>query len=367
MLNPVKFTTPPTSDFYKELQKRVNQYFKENNISRYANAAMVFKTICMLAIYFVPFILILTVLENNWLIILMWAIMGFGLAGIGLSIMHDANHHAYSRNNTVNMMLGFLLNVIGGSDVNWRVQHNVLHHTYTNVTGYDEDLDSGKMLRFSPEMPLGKAHKYQHIYAWFLYGFMTIKWVLTKDYYQHARYVKEDLLKTQGIPKGRVLAKLIISKILYLGVTLGLPLYFSPMVWWGTVLGFFLMHYIGGFILAIVFQPAHVVPETDFLLPDQDGNIEQDWAVNQIRTTSNFAMDSFLLSWYVGGLNFQVEHHLFPNVCHIHYKKISPIVQATAKEYGLPYHYHKSFIGAIIGHGKMLYKLGNQEVAPAIH
>jgi linoleoyl-CoA desaturase len=321
----------------------------------------------MLAMYFVPFVLILTAIESNWLIVLMWGVMGVGMAGIGLSIMHDANHHAYSRNNAVNMSLGFLLNVVGGSDVNWRVQHNVLHHTYTNVTGYDEDIDPGNLLRFSPEQPLRKVHKNQHIFAWFLYGFMTIKWILTKDYFQHARYVKEDLLKTQGIPKGRVLAKLIASKVIYLTLTIGLPIYFSPMAWWGTVLCFFMMHYIAGLILACVFQPAHVIPETDFPMPDEDGNIKQDWAVNQIRTTANFAMDSRLLSWYVGGLNFQVEHHLFPSVCHIHYKKIAPIVRQTAEEYGLPYYYHKTFLGALAGHKKMLYKLGHQDVAPAIH
>ena len=209
--NTVRFSKS-SDDFAKELRKRVNQYFKDNNISRYANANMVFKTIFMLSLYIVPFILILTVFENPWLVTLMWVLMGFGMSGVGLSIMHDANHHAYSKNANVNIILGKLLDTVGGSNVNWRIQHNVLHHTYTNVSGMDEDIDSGILMRFSPEQKMLKGHRYQHIYAWFLYGFMTIMWVFSKDYAQFKRYKERDLLKTQNITPRRFLTTLIILK-----------------------------------------------------------------------------------------------------------------------------------------------------------
>lgn len=359
-------TNPEQDEFYKVLRKRVNNYFKENGISRHANANMVVKTIFMIALYITPFVLMLTLFESTGLVLLMWVLMGFGMAGIGLSIMHDANHNAYSKHNRVNWLLGKLLIPIGGSDVNWRIQHNVLHHTYTNVTGMDEDIDTGVLMRFSPNQKLLKGHKLQHVYAWFLYGFMTIMWFVSKDYVQLARYKKKDLLKTQGVSFGSMLTSIIISKVFYLGVFLVLPMIFSSLPWWGTILGFFMMHFIAGLTLAMIFQPAHVIPSSNFPMPDKTGNIESDWAVSQLMNTANFAPKSTWFSWYVGGLNYQVEHHLFPNICHVHYRKISHIVRETAFEYNLPYYSYKTFADALFEHGKMLYRLGRKEPKVAV-
>ena len=117
------------------------------------------------------------------------------------------------------------------------------------------------------------------------------------------------------------------------------------------------MQFICGFILGIIFQPAHVVPTSNYPMPDKSGDIEADCAVSQMYNTANFAHESRLFSWYVGGLNYQVEHHLFPNICHIHYRKISEIVKSTAEEFEVPYHSYATFIGALKEHTKMLYDL----------
>ena len=363
----IRFSTSEKDEFYKVVRKRVNTYFKENNISRYANVNMVLKTIFMLSLYFVPFILILTFFESTWLVLLSWMLMGFGMAGIGLSIMHDANHGAYSKNKYVNLLLGKVMWFVGGSDVNWRIQHNVLHHTYTNVTGMDEDIEIDPLMRFSPEQRLLKGHRFQFIYAWFLYGMMTLMWATTKDYSQWKRYKKKDLLATQGISGRKFLWTLIITKTIYLGLTLGLPIIFSSLPWWGTVLCFTLMHFIAGLTLAAIFQPAHVIPTSSFETPDAHGEIELDWAANQLMNTANFAPKARLFSWYVGGLNYQIEHHLFPNICHVHYRKISSIVRDTAFEYNLPYYSYKTFFEALREHTKQLYRLGKYENAPGIH
>jgi len=357
-LGQVNFTGELKTDFYKTVKKRVSQYFKENNISHYANTNMVLKTIFMISLYMVPFILTLTFFESTLIIMLMWLIMGFGMAGIGLSIMHDANHGAYSKNKYVNLVLGKIIWLVGGSDVNWRIQHNVLHHTYTNVTGMDEDIEIDPLMRFSPAQRLLKGHRFQFIYAWFLYGMMTLMWATTKDYSQWSRYKKKDLIKTQGISSRRFLWTLISTKTVYLSVTLGLPLIFSSLPWWGTILCFVLMHFVAGLTLAAIFQPAHVVPSSTYETPSEEGNIEMDWATNQLMNTANFAPKARLFSWYVGGLNYQIEHHLFPNICHVHYRKISEIVRDTAFEYNLPYYSYDTFRGALLGHAKMLYALG---------
>jgi linoleoyl-CoA desaturase len=342
------------------------QYFKDEDKSRFANSAMITKSIVMILLYFVPFAL-LFIIGNTWVSLAMWFLMGLGMAGIGLSIMHDANHGAYSKRPWVNKMMGAVIHALGANDVNWRIQHNVLHHTYTNVTGMDEDIDIGGVMRFSPHDKRRKLHKYQHLYAWFLYGLMTILWFTVKDYKQLVRYSKKNLLITQNKSFGKLLVTIIVSKVLYLAIALAIPLIFAPVSWYITLIGFTMMHYMAGLILGAVFQPAHVVPSSNYPIPDESGNIEADWAVSQLYNTANFAPKAKLFSWYVGGLNYQVEHHLFPNICHVHYRDLAVIVENTAKEFNLPYNSFKSFRQALIEHTKMLYNLGNFDNAPGLH
>lgn len=365
-LNQVKFSKTHNEEFYKTLRSRVMQYFKDQEISRFANAAMISKSVFMILLYFVPFV-VLFFSDNSWISLLMWVLMGFGMSGIGLSIMHDANHGAYSKRPWVNKMMGALIHTLGANDINWKIQHNVLHHTYTNVTGMDEDIDIGGIMRFSPHDKRRKLHKYQHLYAWFLYGMMTLLWITVKDFKQIVRYNKKNLLVTQNKSFGKMLIVIAFSKLLYWFIALVIPLMFAPTAWYITVIGFFIMHYMAGLILSSIFQPAHVVPSSNYPMPDDSGNIEADWAVSQLFNTANFAPKSRIFSWYVGGLNYQVEHHLFPNICHIHYRELSEILKKTTSEFNLPYNSFNTFRKALIEHSRMLYNLGNYDNAPAIH
>ncbi len=354
----VKFNNQQQPEFIKALRKNVSDYFKENNISQHANAKMVFKTIFMILLYFVPFALILTgVFSNVWAIMGLWLMMAFGMSGIGLSIMHDANHGSYSKNQNVNKTLGFLSNFVGAYHINWKIQHNVLHHSFTNVEGYDEDIEQ-QVMRFRPGQDRKFIYRFQAIYAPLLYGTMTLYWVIWKDFKQVVDYSKRNLLQRQGISFWSGLTQMIAFKMAYVVLTLILPILLSDIAWWQTLIGFLMMHFVSGLILALIFQSAHVIEETEFMIPDENGNVENNWAIHQLKTTANFARGSRLLSWYVGGLNFQVEHHLFPNICHIHYKEISKIVKSTAEAYGIPYLEHKTFLGALRSHFSLLNDLG---------
>jgi len=348
-------------EFTATLNKRVNDYFKNSGISRHANTTMVVKTIVMFTLYILPYILIISgIFTNPWIMLMLAAIMGFGMAGIGLSVMHDANHGAYSKKNWVNVVLGYSLNLVGANAFNWKMQHNVLHHTYTNVHDADEDIAMRGIMRFSPHTEWKYIHKFQYIYAWLLYGLMTLSWMTVKDFDRIVKYHKTGLAKKQKANITKEWTILLITKIVYVTYLVIIPLLFTPLAWWQILIGIVVMHYITGFILAIIFQPAHVIEGTEYPLPDADNNLENNWAIHQLLTTTNFAGNSRIFSWYVGGLNFQIEHHLFPNICHVHYKKISAIVRETANEYGLPYKSARTFFDALVGHARLLKELGKR-------
>jgi len=358
----VKFNTKDQSEFFKALISRVNAYFKEKNISRYANFNMKFKTGFMICLYFIPLFLMLSgAVSTIWPVMLMWVLMGFGMSGIGLSIMHDANHGSYSKNKKVNNALGFLINFVGGYHINWKIQHNVLHHSYTNIDGYDDDIRGTYVFRLSPNQEAKDMYRFQAFYAPFFYAIMTIYWFTAKDFLQLKRYRENDLLKGQGLSYNKAVADALFHKIWYVCLFLILPLIMVPLAWWQIVLGFLVMHFISGLMLALIFQPAHVIEETNFYVTDEKGSVENNWAIHQMNTTANFANKSRLFSWFVGGLNYQIEHHLFPHICHVHYRHISPIVKATAAEFNVPYHQHETFFGAVKSHFSLLNQLGTGE------
>ncbi|MGB0429464.1 MAG: fatty acid desaturase family protein [Bacteroidia bacterium] len=360
----LKFNNSINREFTRELMKRVDNYFRSNNISRNANSNLYFKTIVVFAMFFVPFGLLFTTLSNSLLIAFaLYFVMGLGKAAIGLCIMHDANHGAVSKKKWVNDLLSYSLNVIGGSSTNWKIQHNYKHHTYTNVEGHDDDIAPAKILRFSPHADFKPIHKYQHWYAWFFYGLMTFSWIMFKDYKEIVKYHKDGLLDKHKTSFAKEMSIIIITKIIYITYMLILPIVFTSMPIWFVLFGFFTMHFVAGFILAIIFQPAHVLEENDFIDVDKNQTvIEDSWFSHQLKTTADFAQNNRLFSWFVGGLNFQVEHHLFPSIAHVHYHKIAPIVKETAQEFGIPYHSYKTFTGAVIGHFKMLRALGNPNI-----
>ncbi len=353
----VKFNMQDQPDFVKVLRKKVDNYFKENNLSRYANSSMKFKTTFMLGLYIIPFVLMLTgVVSSLWPVLFLWLLMSMGMAGIGMAVMHDANHGSYSKNKYVNYTLGFLPNFLGVYHINWKIQHNVLHHSFTNVEHYDEDINA-PVMRFTPNQDRSKFFRFQMYYAPLVYGLMTLYWVFSRDFSSLLKFHKKKLLAGQGLTLKKGMTQIILYKFWYLALTLGLPLILVALPWWQTIIGFLIMQFAAGMLLALVFQPAHVIEETKFYVA-KEGSVDNNWAIHQLRTTANFANSSKWFTWFVGGLNFQIEHHLFPNICHVHYRKISKFVKETAEEFNIPYHHHRTFFGALKSHFTLLNQLG---------
>ncbi len=348
-------------DFKRTLKKRTNQFFKEKGISGHYTPGMLLKTTIMLLIYIVPFILILSIPMPFWLALVHYFIMGFGVAGIGMSVMHDANHYGYSASPKINRWMGNTIYLIGADAYNWKIKHNKLHHVFTNIYGRDEDINSRVILRFAFAAPLKKYHKYQHLYAWFFYSLMTFSMIFG-DITKRINYRKRGVTNISRNAFRRSMAWLIFAKIVYFGVIIGLPIILTGLLWWQVLLGFAVMHITAGTILSLIFQMAHVVEGPEQLLPDENGNMPDSLIVHQLRTSSDFSRNNKILSWYVGGLNFQTIHHLFPRVCHVHYPALAKIVEKTTSEFNLPYHVYDSFADAFASHVRTLKKLGRVKV-----
>jgi linoleoyl-CoA desaturase len=355
----VKFsgTTNQEHHFGSALRKNVNAYFKENGISIKGNLTLALQTTVMLSLYIAPFIIMLTISTNAWIALAMTIIMGIGMAGTGMCVMHDAVHGSFSNKEWLNKLFGGTMYLLGGNVFNWKMQHNIFHHAYTNIDGLDEDIDSNGPIRLSENAPLKKFHHYQYIHAFFFYGLLTIS-KMVKDFTQLAAYNKSGITTRYNVNPTREYLRMVLVKVIYLFVMIGLPIILTSFTWWQVIIGFFTMHWVTGFILSTIFQMAHVVEGTDQPMPDSHGVIPHDWAVHELRTTSDFARKNVLLNWYIGGLNFQIEHHLFPNISHVHYYKIAPIVEKTAHEFGLEYNLKPSFLNALGSHIRRLKELG---------
>ncbi|WP_035468252.1 fatty acid desaturase family protein [Algoriphagus mannitolivorans] len=318
----------------------------------------------MLTLYFVPVLLVSTgLLTQTWQLFACFILSGFGMAGIGMGIMHDAIHGTYSSNPKINKLLGYTLNMVGANATIWKVQHNVLHHSFTNIHEGDDDLNVPFFLRFSPNAKKNLLHPYQHWYTWFFYGLSTLSWVTTKDFIRLDRYYKMGLFKGKNVYRNTFI-KILLWKLVYFAFTLGLPILFSPFGVGEILLAFLALHFVTGLSISLVFQTAHIMPDVSFHLTDEHGMVEGERMIHQLMTTSNYAPKSRVFSWLIGGLNYQIEHHLFPDICHVHYKDISTIVKQTAAEYNLPYYSKKNFLHALKSHFKMLHYLGNYEAVP---
>jgi linoleoyl-CoA desaturase len=342
-------------EFVHKLRKNVSDYFKTNHISNKGNAAMFFKTIVLTAMYVLPFVFILIIPMPLWVAAVLCVVMGIGIAGVGMGVMHDACHGAYSKRHWVNQMLGGTLYLLGSNVLNWKIQHNVLHHTYTNISGMDEDINEKGPIRLALKTPLKKYHRYQFIYVFLFYGMMTIV-KLVNDFPNLFKYSKKGLVRQQHGELRSEFIKMVIRKLIYIVVIFGLPLWLTDLTWYQVLIGFVIMHWVAGMILSFVFQLAHVVEGAE--QPFEEDEHYANWHVHQLKTTSDFARNNKVLGWYIGGLNFQIEHHLFPHICHIHYSKIAAIVQSTAQQYGIPYNLKPSFTSALSSHISMLKQLG---------
>lgn len=348
------------SDFQTEVRQRIDEFFRSTGRRQRDCPQMYAKTAILIASFTASYALLVFVAQTWWQALPLAIALGLLTAAIGFNVQHDGSHHAYSNHDWVNRMMAMTIDVIGGSSHHWHFKHVIFHHTYVNITGYDTDIELGGLGRLSPHRRRFWFYRWQHYYLWPLYGFMAINWHLVGD----LRDVIPGRIGEHRLPrpKGWNLAVFIAGKAIFLALAFGIPMMFHPV--WVVVLFYAAAAIVLGLVLSVVFQLAHCVEQAAFPLPRQDtGRIENAWAIHQVETTVDFARRSPVAAWLLGGLNFQIEHHLFPKICHVNYPAISKLVEQTCKEFGLRYSEHASVWSGVASHFRWLRRLGTPDTS----
>ncbi|MBZ5553088.1 MAG: acyl-CoA desaturase [Acidobacteriia bacterium] len=343
------------NSFQMEIRDRVEEYFRSTGRRQRDCPQMYLKTAILLAGFAGLYILLVVVARTWWQALPLAFLLGLSTAAIGFNVQHDGGHQAYSNFPWVNKVMAMTLDLVGASSYLWHWKHGVFHHTYVNITGEDPDIDLGIVGRQTPYQRSFGFHRWQHIYLWPLYGFMAIKWHLYDDF----RDVITGRIGDHRIPRprGRDLVIFLLGKITFFTLVFVIPVLFHPM--WVVLLYYGATSVLLGIVLSVVFQLAHTVEQAEFPLPGGGtGSIENAWAVHQVETTVDFSRHSRMAAWLLGGLNFQIEHHLFPRICHVNYPAISRLVEETCHKFGLKYNENKSFWAGVASHFRWLRQVG---------
>jgi linoleoyl-CoA desaturase len=341
--------------FPVELRRRVDAFFRATGRRPRDCWQMYVKTGILVAACVASYLLLMLGARTWWQALPLAMLLGLAAAGIGFNVQHDGGHQAYSRHPWINTLMAMTLDLIGGSSYVWHCKHAILHHTYVNITNHDADINLGVLARLTPSQKRLWFHRWQHVYLWPLYGLLAIKWHLLSDF----RNVIIGRIGGRRFPRptGWHLAIFLVGKASFLIMAFGIPALFHPV--WVVLSYYVIAALVLGITMSVVFQLAHCVEQAEFPLPRPDtGRIEHAWAIHQVETTVNFAGRSRVAAWLLGGLNFQIEHHLFPRICHINYPAMSKVVEETCREFGVRYREHPSVRAGLASHVRWLQRMG---------
>jgi linoleoyl-CoA desaturase len=349
-----KFTH--SSSFSEEMKTRIQEYFQSTGKAKTGNFQLWGKALILISSWILVYVhLVFFTPSSNWQGILECVLLGGLTASIGFNVMHDGAHGSFSKYPVMNKAAAVTLCFLGGSHFMWNVKHNIIHHAYTNIDGIDDDIDARPFLRMAPTQKHHPLYKYQHIYFWFFYCWLHLFWIFFSDFKKYfSRKVGDVAIKKMSfMDHFWFWAYKVVSYSLFLVIPM-----FTVGVW-PAIIGFLTMTFVAGFVISIIFQLAHTVEDTHFPMPNVvTAKMEDEWTIHQIKTTANFATRNRVVSWLVGGLNFQIEHHLFPKISHIHYPAISRIIRQVCSEYGVVYVEYPRLHQAVASHVMFLKRMG---------
>ncbi|MDO1448165.1 acyl-CoA desaturase [Rhodocytophaga aerolata] len=348
--------THTQSPFFNILKGKVNHYFASRQLHTSGSRPLLIKSIIQVCTAITLYVWLVFFNPGVWTSVVLCILFGMNLALIGFNIMHEGGHQSFSKHKWLNETSAYFLNVLGGNAYYWKIKHNINHHTYTNIEGMDSDIDVKPFMRLNENQPRYALHRFQHLYWIGLYGISYVVWVFYHDF---EKYFTGKIAANAGAYTLDAKEHTIfwVTKLAYVIVYIALPIIMlGPLQ---ALVGFAIATFVCGTFISVVFQLAHVVEGTVFPVPNEQSNkIEDEWAIHQVKTTANFATNSKVVSWLLGGLNFQVEHHLFPKISHIHYPAINKLVKETCEEFNITYLEHASVLKAFRSHMHFIKRLG---------
>lgn len=343
------------AQFFTSINAKVERYFEEKNLNRTGNNKLYIKSVVLIGAAIASYIILLTVDLHPAIAITLCCLFGIIQAGIGFNVMHDANHGSYSTKKWINSVMSLSANTLGVNSWFWKQKHNIIHHTYTNVDGMDDDIAKPPLFRMCSSQKRLWVHRYQYIYCILLYGLTSLVWIFFTDFAKYFEGKIQGTMLNKMVPKEHVIFWL--SKAVYFFFYIAIPIYMVGFV--PFIIGFAVVHFTLGLALSLVFQLAHVVEDTHFVDANCDVlKIEDEWAIHQVRTTADFATKNKIISWFTGGLNYQVEHHLFPRISHVHYPVIHTFVKEACQKFSVRFNDYPSMTAALISHFRFLKQLG---------
>ncbi len=352
-----KFPTVKNS-LHTELRTRVQKYFDQKGISATGNMSLFSKAIILVAAFIAVYVHLVFFTPARYIACAECLLLGGLIAAIGFNVMHDGSHGSFSKDKWKNKLAAGSLSMLGASHFLWNMKHNMIHHSFTNVDGVDDDIEIGVLMRFAPTQKRYWAHRFQHFYFCFLYMLLYVFWIFFTDYKKYFQKRIGDVPLKKMSAKDHI--EFWVTKLYHAAVFIVIPIIYVGWAAW--LVGFLIATTFSGFVLSIVFQLAHTVEHTQFPVADIESNkLPDEFAAHQIKTTANFATKNKLVSWLVGGLNFQIEHHLFPKISHVHYPAISEIVKAVCNEYQLQYIEYPTMRGAVVAHVRFLRQMGKYD------
>jgi len=352
---PAKPSFDSGGEFIRDTRRDVERYLASARTRRLGKLRLYAKSIVAFALLFGSWAALVPARPSVWLVPILFAGLVVGTILIAFCVMHDANHGAYFRKRRLNHLLGWTADsLLGLSSYAWRVKHNVAHHTYTNVDGFDADITQVPVARLMPVQQPRPWYRFQHLYIWPLYALMALRWQTIGDVSAFFRgSIGRSALR---LPGGWDLSGLVVGKAIFVTWAIVVPMFFYP--WWAVLAGYLVLSMVVSVVMAVTFQLAHCVEEADFVTAEQLTGRKRVWAVHEVETTVDFSPRNPVLTWMLGGLNYQIEHHLFPRVAHTHYARIAEIVQRNARRHGVRYVVHGSLRSALRSHYRHLRAVG---------
>lgn len=340
--------------FQTELRRRVDELFRTAELRKRDCWQMYLKSAIILTVFGLAWWGLVFVAQTVVQGLALAILLGLATTMIGFNIQHDGGHGAYSDNRWINRIAAGTLGIIGGSTYTWRWKHSVIHHMYVNITGYDNDINIGRLGRLAPHQKHLWFHRWQHLYMWPLYGFEALKLQLLDDF----RYIITGRLGEHriGRPLRWELVNFIVSKAAFACLAFVVPMLFHPV--WVVLFYYLVTAWVLGLVMVLVFVTPHLVADAEFPLPTDASHIDRPWAVHQAKVTVDFGRRHRVMTVLLGGLNYHKEHHLFPLICHVNYPAIAPVVEQACRDFGLPYNEHPTFAAGLAAHYRWLRQMG---------